>query len=81
MLISGLALNLFQGKALTDYDFENERYIFLPYHKVTAENVDEFLSKGYQDMLTRQQRGIQKGNEAGNGIKNKIGFGCQNMLI
>ena len=32
-------------------------------------------------MLTRQQRGIQKGNEAGNGIKNKIGFGCQNMLI
>ena len=40
-----------------------------------------FESKGYQDMLTRQQRGIQKGNEAGNGIKNKIGFGCQNMLI
>lgn len=54
MLISGLALNLFQGKALADYDFENERYIFLPYHKVTAENVDEFLSKDYQDMLTRQ---------------------------
>ena len=43
MLISGIALNLFQGKALADYDFENERYIFLPYHKVTAENVDEFF--------------------------------------
>ena len=41
--ISDLAMDLFQGKALADYDFENGRYIFLPYHKVTADNVDEFL--------------------------------------
>ena len=41
--ISGLALNLFHGKVLPDSDFENGRYIFLPYHKVTADNVDEFF--------------------------------------
>ncbi len=41
--IARLAMDLFQGKTLSGYDFENERYIFLPYHKVTAENVDEFL--------------------------------------
>ena len=41
--ISGLALDLFRGKVLPDSDFENGRYIFLPYHKVTADNVDEFL--------------------------------------
>ena len=41
--ISGLALNLFRGEVLPDSDFENGRYIFLPYHKVTADNVDEFL--------------------------------------
>ena len=41
--ISDLALNLLCGKVLPDSDFENGRYIFLPYHKVTADNVDEFL--------------------------------------
>ena len=41
--ISDLALNLFRGKVLPDSDFENGRYIFLPYHKVTEDNVDEFL--------------------------------------
>ena len=41
--ISGLALKLFRGEVLPDSDFENGRYIFLPYHKVTADNVDEFL--------------------------------------
>lgn len=41
--ISGLALSLFLGGVLPDSDFENGRYIFLPYHKVTEDNVDEFL--------------------------------------
>ena len=43
--ISRLAMDLFQGKELEGYDFENERYIFLPYQKVTAANVEEFLNR------------------------------------
>ena len=43
--ISRLAMDLFQGKEPEGYDFENERYIFLPYQKVTAANVEEFLRR------------------------------------
>ena len=43
--ISRLAMDLFQGKEPEGYDFENERYIFLPYQKVTAANVEEFLHR------------------------------------
>ena len=43
--ISRLAMDLFQGKEPEGYDFENERYIFLPYQKVTAANVEEFLNR------------------------------------
>ena len=41
--ISRLAMDLFQGKEPEGYDFENERYIFLSYQKVTAANVEKFL--------------------------------------
>ncbi len=41
--ISRLAMDLFLDREPEDYDFENERYIFLPYQKVTAANVEEFL--------------------------------------
>ena len=41
--ISRLAMDLFLDREPEDYDFENERYIFLPYQKVTATNVEEFL--------------------------------------
>ena len=43
--ISRLAMDLFQGKEPEGYDSENERYIFLPYQKVTAANVEEFLHR------------------------------------
>ena len=43
--ISRLAMDLFQGKEPEGYDFENERYIFLPYQKVTAANLEEFLNR------------------------------------
>ena len=41
--ISRLAMDLFLDREPEDYDFENERYIFLPYQKVTAANVEKFL--------------------------------------
>lgn len=37
-----LSAALFTGKGMEDIPFENERYVYLPYYKVTAENVDEF---------------------------------------
>lgn len=39
-----LAVDLFQGNALTQYDFQDERYIFLPYQKVDASNVDDYIN-------------------------------------
>ena len=41
--ISRLAMTLFQGQTPPKEDLENERYIFLPYQKVTAENVESFM--------------------------------------
>lgn len=40
--IANLALDLFQNNALTQYNFEDERYIFLPYQKVDASNVADY---------------------------------------
>ena len=40
--IANLALDLFQNNALTQYHFEDERYIFLPYQKVDASNVADY---------------------------------------
>ena len=37
-----LSAALLTGKGMEDIPFENERYVYLPYYKVTAENVDEF---------------------------------------
>ena len=43
--ISRLAMTLFQGQTPPKEDLENERYIFLPYQKVTAENVESFMEQ------------------------------------
>ena len=43
--IARLATDLFKGNALSGYDFVNERYIFLPYQKVTISNVDTFMNR------------------------------------
>lgn len=43
--IARLATDLFKGNALSGYDFANERYIFLPYQKVTISNVDTFMNR------------------------------------
>ena len=40
--IANLALDLFQNNVLTQYNFEDERYIFLPYQKVDASNVADY---------------------------------------
>lgn len=37
-----LSAALLTGEGMEDIPFENERYVYLPYYKVTAENVDEF---------------------------------------
>lgn len=38
-------MTLFQGQTPPKEDLENERYIFLPYQKVTAENVESFMEQ------------------------------------
>ena len=43
--ISRLAMTLFQGQTPPKEDLENERYIFWPYKKVTAENVESFMEQ------------------------------------
>lgn len=40
--IANLALDLFQNSSLTQYDFQDQRYIFLPYQKVDASNVTDY---------------------------------------
>lgn len=40
-----LAAALCAGEGLEEIAFENERYIYLPYEKVTADNVEEFLER------------------------------------
>lgn len=36
---------LVSGSGLSDIEFENEKYIYLPYSKVTFENVEEYIEK------------------------------------
>lgn len=43
--IANLAKDLFWGNSLTQYNFEDERYIFLPYQKVDASNVEDYLKE------------------------------------
>lgn len=38
-----LAVALAEGEEIPDFAFENEKYIYLPYEKVTKENVGEFM--------------------------------------
>ncbi|HIW84618.1 MAG TPA: galactose ABC transporter substrate-binding protein [Candidatus Dorea gallistercoris] len=40
-----LAVAAVTGEGMEDIEFENERYIYLPYEKVTRENVREFLAE------------------------------------
>ncbi len=40
--IANLALDLFQNNSLAQYNFQDERYIFLPYQKVDASNVEDY---------------------------------------
>ena len=41
--IARLAVAAVTGRGLRDISFENEKYIYLPYQKVTDENVRDFL--------------------------------------
>ena len=38
-----LAMALVSGEGLDEIDFENEKYIYLPYQKISPDNVEEFL--------------------------------------
>lgn len=40
-----LSVALITGEGMEKLSFKNERYIYLPYYKVTAENVDEFIEE------------------------------------
>ena len=40
-----LAFSLVYGKGLEEMKFENGKYIYLPYYKVTIDNAAEFLNK------------------------------------
>ena len=42
-VIAKLALALFTGEELSDFNFENERYLMLGYEGITTENVDEYM--------------------------------------
>lgn len=43
--MAGLAVSLVTGEGLEKIAFENGRYIYLPYYKVTIDNAEEFLGK------------------------------------
>lgn len=40
-----LSVALITGEGMEKLSFKNERYIYLPYYKVTTENVDEFIEE------------------------------------
>ncbi len=43
--MADLALAVVTGEGMEDIAFENEKYIYLPYQKVTLENVEDFIKK------------------------------------
>ena len=43
--IAELAKALVTGRGMEDIEFENEKYIYLPYAKVTIDNVEEYIEK------------------------------------
>lgn len=44
-----LAVALITGEGLDEISFENEKYIYLPYTKVTSENVKDFIGKSEEN--------------------------------
>ena len=43
--IAELAKALVTGRGMEDIEFENEKYIYLPYAKVTIDNVEKYIEK------------------------------------
>lgn len=43
--MASLSVALFTGEGMEELSFKDERYIYLPYYKVTSENVEEFLQR------------------------------------
>lgn len=39
-----LAVSLVSGEGLEEIEFENGKYIYLPYYKVTMDNAEAFLN-------------------------------------
>lgn len=39
-----LAVAIISGDGLEEIEFQNEKYIYLPYFKVTIDNVDDFTN-------------------------------------
>ena len=40
-----LAVAIASGEGIEEIEFENDKYIYLPYSKVTSENVQSYLDK------------------------------------
>ena len=40
-----LAVDLYKGNALTQYDFQDGKYIILSYQKVDSSNVDDYIAE------------------------------------
>ncbi len=45
MQMAKLAVDLFRGNSLTQYEFQNGKYIILPYQKVDLTNISEYLEE------------------------------------
>ena len=43
--MADLAFAVVTGEGMEDIAFENEKYIYLPYRKITLENVEDFIKK------------------------------------
>ncbi len=46
-----LAVALISRKGLEEIEFQNDRYIYLPYSKVTIDNVDDFMDRKKQNSI------------------------------
>ena len=66
-----LSAALLTGKGMEDIPFENERYVYLPYYKVTAENVDEFTQGKFVSGI-RKRNWTKKGKFVRNPLYKKM---------
>lgn len=47
-VMAKLAAALITGQSMEEIPFENDRYVYLPYHKVSDENIEQFSEKSME---------------------------------